>query len=138
MAPVLNARSTSSAGSGGDPPFFRRLYLGLDSVLAGKFFWMGLFFVLILVFMGYIFLSEDGFSRNSGLKEMRDALILENTRLEEENRQLLARLARLNTDASFLESQARKKLRYVKSHEIIFRLAEEPDLTDDEVRLQLD
>jgi cell division protein FtsB len=127
---------TGDPGRGGG--LFRALFNGVDSVLARKFFWMGLFFVLILGFIGYIFFSEDGFARNSGLKEMRAQLEQENLRLEEENRQLLARLYRLGTDLSFLESQARKKLRFVKPDEIIYRLAEEPDLTDDEVKRQLD
>jgi cell division protein FtsB len=58
--------------------------------------------------------------------------------LEEENRLLLARLERLNTDLAFLESQARKKLRLVRQDEIIYRLAEEPDLTEEELRQHLD
>jgi cell division protein FtsB len=118
--------------------FFGRLYHGLDSFLAKKFLWLGVFFVLILALISYIFFSEAGFAKNSSLRELKSSLEQENLRLEEENRQLLARLARLNTDLSFLESQARKKLRYVKSDEIIFRLSEEPDLTNDEVREQLD
>ncbi|MDR2339327.1 MAG: septum formation initiator family protein [Deltaproteobacteria bacterium] len=122
----------------GKESFMGGLYHGLDSFLARKFFWLGLFFVLILSFIGYIFLSEDGFARNSGLRDMRARLEAENVRLEEENRQLLARLERLKTDLSFLESQARKKLRFVKPDEIIYRLAEEPDLSDDLVRRQLD
>jgi cell division protein FtsB len=136
---ITGSGNLSFGGNESKPKsFFGRLYSGLDSILAGKYFWMGLFFVLILVFMGYIFLSDDGFARNSGLKEMKSNLEQEKLRLEEENRQLQARLARLNTDPAFLESQARKKLRFVKSDEIIFRLAEEPDLTDDEVREQLE
>jgi cell division protein FtsB len=89
-------------------------------------------------FIGYLFLSDDGFAKTSGLKEKKISLEAENLRLEEENRLLLARLDRLNTDMVFLESQARKKLRLVKPDEIIYRLAEEPDLTDEEVRRHLD
>jgi cell division protein FtsB len=136
--PFSPRHEAEAAQDGAPASFFGGLYRGLDSFLARKVFWLGLFFVLILSFIGYIFLSDDGFARNSGLKEMRAGLEEENLRLEEENRQLLARLERLNTDLSFLESQARKKLRFVKSDEIIFRLAEEPDLTDDEVKRQLD
>jgi cell division protein FtsB len=134
----LNSKFGPSGQDDLNNSFFGKLYRGLDSFLARKFFWLGLFFVLILGLIGYIFFSEAGFARNSGLRELRKNLEMENLRLEEENRQLQARLKRLNTDLSFLESQARKKLRYVKSDEIIFRLSEEPDLTDDEVREQLD
>ena len=139
MTGQLNARFGRGGGEPGrGPSLLGRLYRAVDSALARKFVWMGLFFVLILSFIGYIFLSEDGFARNSGLRWARAALEAENTRLEEENRQLQARLERLGTDLSFLESQARKKLRFVKSDEVIYRLAEEPDLSDDEVRRQLD
>lgn len=106
--------------------------------MSSKLLWFGVFFVLILGFVGYLFLSEDGFARTSGLKEKKAALEAENLRLEEENRLLLARLERLNTDLAFLESQARKKLRLVRADEIIFRLAEEPDLSEEEVKRHLD
>ncbi|MDR2613360.1 MAG: septum formation initiator family protein [Deltaproteobacteria bacterium] len=111
---------------------FGRLLRGTDSLLASRILWLGAFFALILGFIGYLFLSEDGFARTSGLKERKAALETENLRLEEENRQLLARLERLNTDLTFLESQARKKLRLVRSDEVIYRLAEEPDLSEEE------
>lgn len=117
--------------------FFSRLIKGVDSFLSSKLLWLAVFFILILGFIGYLFLSEDGFARTSGLKEKKAALEAENLRLEEENRILLARLERLNTDLSFLESQARKKLRLVRPDEIIYRLSEEPDLSDDEVRQHL-
>jgi cell division protein FtsB len=117
---------------------FARLFRGVDRVLSSKLLWFGVFFVLILGFVGYLFLSEDGFARTSGLKEKKAALEAENLRLEEENRLLLARLERLNTDLAFLESQARKKLRLVRADEIIFRLAEEPDLSEEEVKRHLD
>jgi cell division protein FtsB len=103
-----------------------------DALLSSKILWLGAFFAIILGFIGYLFLSEDGFARTSGLKERKVVLESENLRLEEENRQLLARLERLNSDLTFLESQARKKLRLVRSDEVIYRLAEEPDLSEEE------
>ena len=118
--------------------FLKRAYRGVDSFLSSKLLWLGVFFVLIMGFIAYLFLSEDGFAKTSGLKEKKLSLEAENLLLEEENRLLLARLERLNTDLAFLESQARKKLRLVKPDEIIYRLAEEPDLTDEELRQHLD
>jgi cell division protein FtsB len=116
----------------------KRVFKGVDSFLSSKLLWLGVFFILIMGFIGYLFFSEDGFAKTSGLKEKKIALEAENMRLEEENRLLLARQDRLNNDLAFLESQARKKLRLVKPDEIIYRLAEEPDLTDEEVRMHLD
>jgi cell division protein FtsB len=109
-----------------------RILAGTDSFLSSKILWLGVFFALIMGFIGYLFLSEDGFARTSGLKEKKVALEADNLRLEEENRQLMARLERLNTDLTFLESQARKKLRLVRPDEVIYRLAEEPDLSEEE------
>jgi cell division protein FtsB len=103
-----------------------------DSFLSSRILWLGAFFALIMGFIGYLFLSEDGFARTSGLKDRKVALESENLKLEEENRQLLARLERLNSDLGFLESQARKKLRLVRPDEVIYRLAEEPDLSEDD------
>jgi cell division protein FtsB len=99
---------------------------------------IALFFVLVLLFIGYLFLSEDGLARNSGLGEKKALLESQNRRLEEENRQLMARRARLLNDPQFLESEVRKKLGLVRPDEIIYRLAEEPDLTDEEVKEQLE
>ncbi|MDR1165848.1 MAG: septum formation initiator family protein [Deltaproteobacteria bacterium] len=126
------------AEGAGQKSILKATFAGVDSILSQKILWLGLFLAVIMGFICYLFLSEDGFARNSGLKEKKIELAAENLRLEEENRQLLARLERLNTDLSFLESQARKKLRLVRPDEIIYRLAEEPDLTDEEVRRQLD
>jgi cell division protein FtsB len=108
-----------------------RLLSATDSFLSSRFLWLGVFLAIIAGFIGYLFLSEDGFARTSGLKEKKITLEADNMRLEEENRLLMARLERLNTDPSFLESQARKKLRLVRSDEVIYRLSEEPDLSGD-------
>jgi cell division protein FtsB len=88
--------------------------------------------------MGYLIFSEEGLVHGSGLTEKKRSLEEENLRLEEENRQLAARIERLRNDPRYLEDEARKKLGLVRPDEIIFRLAEEPVLTDEEVREQLD
>ncbi|MDR1079693.1 MAG: septum formation initiator family protein [Deltaproteobacteria bacterium] len=125
-------RRSDQDGADGAWTLHRRLLGASDALLSSKILWLGAFFALIMGFIGYLFLSEDGFARTSGLKERKISLESENLKLEEENRQLLARLERLNSDLSFLESQARKKLRLVRSDEVIYRLAEEPDLSEED------
>jgi cell division protein FtsB len=78
-----------------------------------------------------LFFTEDVLTRNSGLMEKKKTLEEENLRLEEENRQLAARLDRLRSDPGYLEDEARRKLGLVRPDEIVFRLAEEPELADE-------
>ncbi|MDR1578360.1 MAG: septum formation initiator family protein [Deltaproteobacteria bacterium] len=80
----------------------------------------------------YFFATNDGIYRSSSLKNRKAALELENLRLEEENRQLAARIERFGEDPVFLEDEARRKLRLVRPGEFIYRLAEEPELSDHE------
>jgi cell division protein FtsB len=130
VTPLARRGGQDGADSLGSLP--KRLLGATDSFLSSKILWLGAFFALIMGFIGYLFLSEDGFARTSGLKERKVVLESENLRLEEENRQLMARLERLNADLTFLESQARKKLRLVRPDEVIYRLAEEPDLSEED------
>ncbi|MDR1487334.1 MAG: septum formation initiator family protein [Deltaproteobacteria bacterium] len=105
--------------------------------VSGKIFWFA-FLLIVVAVIGYLFFSENGLARNAGLMEKKIMLEADNLRLEEENRQLSARLERIRNDSGYLEDEARKKLGLVRPDEIIFRLAEEPELTDDEVKEQLD
>ncbi|MDR2141975.1 MAG: septum formation initiator family protein [Deltaproteobacteria bacterium] len=96
-----------------------------------------LFLVGVMSLTGYVLVTNDGLYRSSGLKSRKADLELENLRLEEENRQLLARIERFGHDPVFLEDEARRKLRLVRPGEVIYRLAEEPDLSDGEATGQL-
>jgi cell division protein FtsB len=107
------------------------------SSFSGKIFWVG-FLLTVIAVIGYLFFSEDGLARNDSLTEKKVMLEADNLRLEEENRQLSARLERIRNDPGYLEDEARKKLGLVRPDEIIFRLAEEPELSDNEVKAQLD
>jgi cell division protein FtsB len=49
----------------------------------------------------------------------------------------VARIERFGQDPVFLEDEARRKLRLVRPGEVIYRLAEEPDLSDDEATERL-
>ncbi|MDR1083592.1 MAG: septum formation initiator family protein [Deltaproteobacteria bacterium] len=91
-----------------------------------------------LVAVLYLLVTNDGLYRSSGLKVKKEALEADNLRLEEENRQLMARIERFGQDPVYLEDEARRKLRLVRPGETIYRLAEEPDLSDNEAAGQLD
>jgi cell division protein FtsB len=88
--------------------------------------------------IGYIFLSEAGLVKSSGLMEKKAMLEQENLRLEQENTQLKVRLERIRNDPVYLEDEARKKLGLVRPDEIIYRLAEEPELPVGESKSQLE
>ncbi|MDR1298214.1 MAG: septum formation initiator family protein [Deltaproteobacteria bacterium] len=109
----------------------------LWSIVGDRIPW-GVSCLLILAIVGYIFLSEAGLVRSSGLAETKAVLEAENLRLEEENRQLAVRLERIRNDPGYLEDEARKKLGLVRPDETIYRLAEEPDLSDEELRGRLE
>jgi cell division protein FtsB len=120
----------------GTPEEGRSALSNFLSSLTGKILWLG-FFVGITFGVGYYLFSKDVLTRNSALMEKRIMLEEENLRLEEENRQLEARLDRLQNDPGYLEDEARKKLGLVRPDEVIFRLADEPELTDEDIREQL-
>ncbi|MDR3154736.1 MAG: hypothetical protein LBW85_10830, partial [Deltaproteobacteria bacterium] len=85
MHSLSRAADQDARKAGGAPA--RRLLGWTDSFLSSKALWLGVLLALILGFIGYLFLSEDGFARTSGLKEKKAALEADNLRLEEENRQ---------------------------------------------------
>jgi cell division protein FtsB len=109
----------------------------LFSSLVDKIPWFISCFVIFSM-IGYIFLSEAGLVKSSGLMEKKAVLELENVRLEEENRQLAVRLERIRNDPAYLEDEARKKLGLVRPDEIIYRFADEPELSDEDLRRQLE
>ncbi|MDR2946055.1 MAG: septum formation initiator family protein [Candidatus Adiutrix sp.] len=79
----------------------------------------------------YLAASADGFVRSSELERELLKLQEEIAELQDENRLLGQKLDRLQTDPSYVEDEARKKLGLVRPGEIIYRLAEEPDLSDE-------
>jgi cell division protein FtsB len=85
----------------------------------------------------YILGANDGLYRENELKNRKTALEAENLSLEEENRQLAARIERFGQDPELLEDEARRKLRLVRPGDVIYRLAEEPDLSDNEATERL-
>lgn len=114
-------RLDGSRPSGG---LFSRLHF-----LGGRF---GLLIVGVAVLSALIYLviSADGFVRNTELKKEKEKLEAEIEALEDENRVLRQKLERLQTDPGYVEDEARKKLRLIRPGETIYRLSEEPDISD--------
>ncbi|MDR3204778.1 MAG: septum formation initiator family protein [Deltaproteobacteria bacterium] len=111
-------------------------FLSYFTTLSAKILW-SCFLLIIGLSVIYLFFSDDGYPRNSGLLRKKAELEAETLRLDEENRQLEARLERIRNDSGYLEDEARKKLGLVRPDEIIYRLEEEPELSDKEVGEQL-
>jgi cell division protein FtsB len=105
--------------------------------ISGRILWAA-FFAVVAAVIGSLSLSEAGVMRSRGLMEKKRLLEAENQRLEAENIQLSTRLERIRSDPGYLEDEARKKLGLVRPDEVIFRLAEEPELSDEEVRVRLE
>ena len=87
--------------------------------------------VAVLGMLIYLTASADGFVRSGELEKEMLKLKAEIAALEDENRVLHQKLDRQGSDPGYIEDEARKKLGLVRPGEIIYRLAEEPDLADD-------
>lgn len=83
---------------------------------------------LLLAGLIYLTISEDGFIKTRALRQEKVRLEGELAKLTEENDRLRQRIERIKNDPAYVEDEARKKLGLVKPNEIIYRLAEEPDL----------
>ncbi|MDR1395061.1 MAG: septum formation initiator family protein [Deltaproteobacteria bacterium] len=112
--------------------FWSKYFAPLPRRVVGAAVLLAVLFIILSIFA-----THDGLYRSSGLKIKKADLESENLRLEEENRQLESRLERFGQDPGFLEDEARRKLRLVRSGEVIYRLAEEPDLSDNEAAEQI-
>lgn len=104
--------------------------LSLPRLLASRYGLAALGAVILGVLI-YLTVSADGFVRSGELEKELIRLKAENAELEDANRLLQQKLERLRNDPGYVEDEARKKLGLVRPGEIIYRLAEEPDLTDD-------
>jgi cell division protein FtsB len=130
MPPEEPQQQDRTAEAGKKEPWTVK-FSGLLAFFSGKILWV-CFAALVVAVVGHLFLSAEGLVRSSGLMETKRRLESDNRRLEEENRQLAARLERIRSDPAYLEAEARRKLGLVRPDEIIFRLAEEPELSDEE------
>jgi cell division protein FtsB len=61
------------------------------------------------------------------MEKKRQAYIERIRKVENENQAIIEEIQRLNTDAAYLESVARKELGLVKEDEILYRFCREQD-----------
>ena len=88
---------------------------------------------LALVVLGgliYLTVSADGFIRRAELEREKKKLEDEIDLLRDENQLLRQRTERLLHDHDYVEDEARRKLGLIREGETVYRLSEEPDLTD--------
>ena len=78
----------------------------------------------------YLTVSADGFLRRVELEREKSRLEAENEALREENQLLRKKIDHLRHDPGYVEDEARKKLGLIRPGETVYRLSEEPDLTE--------
>ena len=113
-----SAAEAGPAGGGRPRGLFRRLaltVLGL-AVLGG---------------LAYLTVSADGFIRRSELEREKSKLEDEIAVLRDENQVLRQKKERLLHDPGYVEDEARRKLGLIRPGETVYRLSEEPDLTEE-------
>lgn len=115
-----------SGGQGG----LRRRLSGPLRFLGGRFGFLGLG-LLILACLVYLVASADSFMKSGELEREIQRLNAEIETMEDDNRLLRQKLERIQNDPAYIEDEARKKTGMIRPGEIIYRLSEEPDLTDD-------
>ncbi|MDL2226851.1 septum formation initiator family protein [Deltaproteobacteria bacterium OttesenSCG-928-M10] len=75
--------------------------------------------------------TADGFVKQSELEQKKRQLEAEIEELKDENRVLRQTLERYQNDPAFVEDEVRKKLGLIRPGETVYRLSEEPDLTEE-------
>ena len=78
----------------------------------------------------YLTVSADGFIRRAELEREKTKLEDEIALLRDENQLLRQKIERLRHDHDYVEDEARRKLGLIREGETVYRLSEEPDLTD--------
>ncbi len=87
--------------------------------------------LVLLATLVYLVISADGFFKSGELEREIQKLKAEIEALEDENRVLRQKEERSKTDPAYIEDEARKKLGLVRPGETVYRLSEEPDLSED-------
>jgi cell division protein FtsB len=78
----------------------------------------------------YLAASADGFLKSQELAKEKAKLEADIELLKDENRLLRLKIDSFNNNPAYLEDEGRKKLRLIRPEETIYRLSEEPDLSD--------
>ncbi|MDR2726118.1 MAG: septum formation initiator family protein [Candidatus Adiutrix sp.] len=130
MSETGESRPLSSAAEAEAGPLGRRLR---------EFFGPGLWGRLALAFLGlsllaglaYLVLSADGFIRRAELEREKGRLEFENAALRDENQILRQKIDHLLHDPGYVEDEARRKFGLIRPGETVYRLSEEPDLSEE-------
>jgi Septum formation initiator len=123
-APAPEEQSSGQSGSA-------RAFLALSRFLGSRLA------LLLLAALGlgaliYIIVSADSFLKSGELAKEKAKLEAEIEVLKDENHLLRQKIDRMLNDPAYVEDEARKKLGLIRPGETIYRLAEEPDLSDEE------
>jgi len=87
---------------------------------------VGSIFLAMLILLGLIVFSDNGFLELNHLKEEHTRIVQQNLHLTKKNYHLYRTIKRLKTDPSYVEHIARRELGMVGTHQIIFKLPEIP------------
>lgn len=85
----------------------------------------------LLGVLTYLVLSADSLFRSNELEREKLKIEAEIEMYNDENRILEMQIERSKNDPAYIEDEARKKLRLVRPGETVYRLSEEPDLSDE-------
>ena len=80
---------------------------------------------LILLVWYFSLFGEKGLIKIIQLRQERDRIIADVSRMEEENKRLQEEIKRLRDDSRYLESVARRDLGLIKENEILFIFEDE-------------
>jgi cell division protein FtsB len=95
--------------------FFEMKRKGLAIILIG----------LILLVWYFALFGEKGVIKIIRLRRERDRIIVDVSRMQEENKRLQEEIRRLREDSRYLESVARRDLGLIKENEILFIFEDE-------------
>ena len=102
--------------------FSRKLFLRLT---------LGVLALAVLGGLAYLTVSADGFIRRAELEREKKKLEDDITFQRDENQLLRQKIERLHHDPGYVEDEARRKLGLIREGETVYRLSEEPDLTEE-------
>jgi cell division protein FtsB len=80
----------------------------------------------MLILLGLIVFSENGFLELNHLKEKKERIVQQNLHLTKKNYRLYRTIERLKTDPSYVEYIARRELGMVGTRQLIFKYRNGP------------
>jgi cell division protein FtsB len=92
---------------------------------------LGALVLAVLGGLAYLTVSADGFIRRAELEREKGKLEADIDALRDENQLLRQKIEHLRNDPGYVEDEARRKLGLIRPGETVYRLSEEPDLTEE-------